>query len=1003
MANVFTIPASVPFAETLARGLIARTGADRDPLALISVTLYLPTRRAARALNEVFARILGGAALLPNVRPLGDVEEEDFLFDTATEALRLPPPISPLRRVLLLATLVQRWDERRKRSGRVTYAQAVALSRALAGFLDEVETQGADLKDLERLAPKALSQHWAEVKKFLELLRDEWPKVLAAEGKMNPAARRNLALSGLAERLEKHPPEGLVVAAGSTGSIPATAHLLKAIAELPTGLVVLPGLDKELDENSWTDLDPGHPQYGLKQLLRRMGVTRSDVTEFDSTPRRSAREMLLREVLRPAPTTDAWRAIARDGTDRIAEGLDGLSLVEAAHPADAAATIALMLRHALESNSGGTKTKSTAALITPDRNLARRVAAELRRWNIDIDDSAGQPLANTSTGIFLCLLADAALEKFAPVPLLSLLKHPLASGRQSTGAFRRQVRQLDRLCLRGPRPDWGLAGIAKAIRGALKEAQMLERPYEVEAIAKLAYWFKALSDILRPLETIFATTRHSLNSMIEAHLGAGEALAASDVESGQARLWRGEDGEVAANFVLELREAACDLPDIETSSYSLLFRMFAEERSVRPAFGKHPRLSILGPLEARLQSFDLVVLGGLNEGTWPRAAGTDPWLSRPMRGQLGLEQPERLTGLSAHDFATLASAPRVVLTRALKSEGAPTVASRWLQRLQQLTKGLGFEQKLRCETPYATLAAARDQPEKPPTRTERPRPCPPLGSRPRRLSVTEIETWLRDPYAIYAKHVLRLHPLDVLDAEIGPLERGSAIHEALERFLREMPHMPEGSEKRLIAIAEEIFAAANLPQAALVLWRPRFIHAAHWFVMEERLRRARVSASHLEIKGERIFEAPGGDFVLRARADRIDRLNDGSAAILDYKTGSLPTVKQVRTLLTPQLPLEGAILNGGGFSEATGSNTTELTYIRFGGGAQPGEIRDIPDAISLIAEAEAKLRARIAEYDCESTPYLPRLIPFRADQPGDYDHLSRVREWAITGWEEPEE
>jgi ATP-dependent helicase/nuclease subunit B len=250
---------------------------------------------------------------------------------------------------------------------------------------------------------------------------------------------------------------------------------------------------------------------------------------------------------------------------------------------------------------------------------------------------------------------------------------------------------------------------------------------------------------------------------------------------------------------------------------------------------------------------------------------------------------------------------------------------------------------------------------------------------------------------------LRLQPLDALDAEIKPLERGSAIHAALERFLREMPHMPDGAEERLIAIAEEIFSAANLPQAALVLWRPRFIHAAHWFVMEERLRRARVTGSHLEIKGERTFEAPGGEFVLRARADRIDSLNDGNAAILDYKSGSLPSVKQVRTLLTPQLPLEGAILNGGGFSEASGSNTSELTYIRFGGGAQPGEIRDIPDAINLIAEAEAKLRARIAEFDNESMPYLPRLIPFRTDQPGDYDHLSRVREWAITGWEEPEE
>lgn len=1003
MPNVFTIPASVPFAETLARGLISRVGAGRDPLALANITLYLPTRRAARTMNDVFARVLGGAALLPSVRPLGDVEEEDFLFDAGAEALSLPPAISPIRRVLLLATLIQRWDGRRRPNGNLTYAQAVAMSRGLAAFQDEAETQEVDLNDLGKLAPKPLAHHWADVKRFLELIRDEWPGVLAGERKMNPAARRNLALSSLAKRLTANPPPGLVVGAGSTGSIPATALLLKAIAALPDGFVVLPGLDKELDEGAWGALDAGHPQYGLKQLLGRMGLSRGDVVEFDSSSPLKARERLLREVLRPAPTTDAWRAIAERGSGEIAKGLEGLSVVEAADPGEEAAAIALMLRHALSRQGNGREDWNTAALITPDRNLARRVASEMRRWNIDVDDSAGQPLANTPPGTFLCLLAEAAAEAFAPVPLLSLLKHPLAAGGQAPAEFRRRVRQLDRLCLRGPRPDPGLAGVAKAIQAALEKAQALERKYDIEAVATLAYWFKPIAEILQPLEDAFSTRHAALDALLRAHMETAAQLSATDSASGETRLWRGQEGEIAAQFIADLEEAAADLPEMEVSSYPVLFRGLAQERAVRPAYGKHPRLSILGPLEARLQSFDLVVLGGLNEGAWPRAAETDPWLSRPMRAQLGLEPPERRIGLSAHDFSILASAPKVLLTRALKSDGAPAVASRWLQRLQQLTKGLGLEEGLACVTPYAALAGIRDEPEAPLPRTERPRPRPPVAARPRRLSVTEIETWLRDPYAIYAKHVLGLQPLDDLDAEIGPLERGSAIHNALERFLREMPDMPDGAEKELILIADEIFAAARLPLAALVLWRPRLIHAAHWFVMEERIRRAHVAASHLEIKGERAFAAPAGDFVLRARADRIDLLNDGSAAILDYKTGSLPTVKQVRTLLTPQLPLEGAILNGGGFREASGISTSELTYIRFGGGAEPGEIRNIPDAAGLIREAEAKLRARIAEFDNEDTPYLPRLIPFRADRPGDYDHLSRVREWAISGWEEPEE
>ncbi|HSC17764.1 MAG TPA: double-strand break repair protein AddB [Rhizomicrobium sp.] len=997
MANVFTIRPSAPFATTLARTLIDRTGAERDPLALSSATLYLPTRRAARTFNETFARLLGGAALLPNTRPLGDVEEEDFLFEASADALTLPPTISSLRRALLLATLVQKWD-RTRRGARVSFAQAFALSRALANFLDDVETQGADLADLEELAPQAFAQHWAEVKTFLQILRDHWPKVLAEEGKMNPAARRNLALHALAKRLTDHPPQGLIVAAGSTGSIPATAELLSAIARLSNGLVVLPGLDKDLDDASWSNLDAGHPQYGLKQLLERIGVERSSVGEFESAPTLPARERLMRETLRPAPTTDAWRAIAEHGSDEMAPSLKGLSLVEAAQPNEEAAAIALMLRHTLETPA------RTAALVTPDRKLARRVAAEMARWQIEIDDSAGRPLGSTPPGTFLCLLAEAAAENFAPVSLLALLKHPLATGGQSAADFRRRVRQLDRYVLRGPRPDPGLVGVERAIAAALHDARARDSESAIKRVAELAYWFKALREILQPLEITFAHETIDLPKVLNAHVGCAEALAESDTESGEVRLWRETAGEAAARLVSELEAACADLPEIETSSYPVLFRALAEERAVRPPFGKHPRLAILGPLEARLQSFDLVILGGLNEGTWPAGATTDPWLSRPMRAQLGLESPERRIGLAAHDFATLACSPHVVLTRALKADGAPTVASRWLQRLRQLTAGLSLGASLKPETAYARFAALRDQPTGPPQRMKRPRPCPPVDKRPTSMSVTDIEIWLRDPYAIYAKHVLGLRPLDSLDADIGPLERGSAIHSALERFLQEFPlELPDDSYSQLIRIADAVFREANLPNVAKALWMPRFINAARWFVGEEKLRREGISRSHLEIAGTRAFETPAGEFVLRGRADRIDVLNDGTAAIIDYKTGALPSPKQVKLLLSPQLPLEALVLAAGGFAKVGKLNTSELLYIRFGGGAEPGEIRPTPDVPELMAKAEANLRTRLADYCNPDMPYLPRVMPFRADQPGDYDHLSRVGEWALAGWEEIEE
>ena len=627
--KVFTIPAGVAFAETLARGLLAQE-AGTDPLALSRATIFLPTRRSVRTMGEVFARVAGGAALLPDMRPLGDVEEDELLFDPQGD-IDLPPAINPVRRRLLLAAMIRRWDKAARKSA-MSFAQSAALARGLAGFLDEAVTQGADLSHMKDLAPPSLAAHWELVWKFLDLLHTQWPRLLTTEGAIDPADHRNRSLAALAKRLDASRPTEPVIAAGSTGSIPATAELLGVIARLPKGAVILPGLDRGLDEESWNNLDPGHPQYGMKELLRRIGVEREGVKDWTEQSTSHARETLLRETLRPAPTTDAWRALAESGGGDIAAGLDGISLIEAANPQAEAGAIAFALREVLETP------KSTAALVTPDRNLARRVAAELSRWDIAIDDSAGRPLANTAPGAFLSLLAEAAADEFSPVALLALLKHPLAAGGEAPEVFRARVRELDRSALRGPRPNPGLDSVASQI----------EDP-------DLKKWFAGVAKILRPLEEAFAETERDLAELVRVHVSVAQALAGSDGETGAQRLWRGDAGAAAAELTEALRDGAAGLPPVETRSYPALFRGLAEERAVRARYGQHPRLSILGPLEARLQSFDVVVLGGLNEGTWPRAAATDPWLSRPMREKLGLEAPERAIGLAAHDFATLAS------------------------------------------------------------------------------------------------------------------------------------------------------------------------------------------------------------------------------------------------------------------------------------------------------------------------------------------------------------
>ena len=980
MPNVFTIPASASFSRALAAGVIERVG--RDPLAVADVTIFLPTRRAARTFGHTFAQLLGGAALLPEFRPLGEIDDEELFFTAPDPAQPLPLAISPIRRRFRLATLVHGWCKA-NRGEDISFVRAHALADSLCKLLDEAETKEIDLESLEHLVDGPLAEHWSDTRDFLRLVRVQWPALLVHEGTIDPAARRNLAIRAAAREIPQLR-KRLIVAAGSTGSVPATAELLTAIASLPNGAVVLPGADLVSDKVSWWRIgdEPGHPQYGLKLLIERIGIERSNIRGWTSVSDANPdREYLLRETLRPAPTTDSWRVVADTDSTQIAKGIAGLSLIEASDASEEATAIALMMRETLD------RANRTAALVTSDRSLARRVAAELRRWNIAVDDSAGLPLARTPTGAFLCLVADAADARFAPVPLLATLRHPLAALGESRDAFLRHVRQLDQE-LRGARPSPGLSGIVE---------QTSRKEW-------LCSWIKGIAGVLSPLEECVRLKRAPLARVLDAHTAAAAALAASTSDTGP--LWSGEAGEAARALMDSLRDAAGDLPDIEITTYATLFRTLADEVVVRPKRERHSRLAILGQLEARLQSFDLTILGGLNEGSWPRLPSADPWLSRPMRDAIGLDSPDRIMGLSAHDFATLASQKRVVLTRAKKLGGTPTVASRWIQRLQQFTRGLGLEQKLAPSTDWCGLARALYSEAEADLRpATRPAPAPPVHTRPRRLSITEIERWRRDPYAIYARHVLSLRPLEELNAPVGALEKGDVIHRSLEAFVKRFPRdLPDTAVSELIGIAEALLQQERIPASVIAAWVPRFANAARWFVDTERERRKHTTKSHVEVQGELTLVGPAGPFKVHGRADRIDILLAGGASIIDYKTGTPPTDKQVRELLAPQLPLEAAILRDGGFAACGAAEPKDLVYVRFAGGAEPGTWRPVNvDVAEMTDQALRLLTKYIVAFDDPNKGYISRAIPFRSDLAGDYDHLARHGEWTTDVIEDVEE
>jgi ATP-dependent helicase/nuclease subunit B len=271
-----------------------------------------------------------------------------------------------------------------------------------------------------------------------------------------------------------------------------------------------------------------------------------------------------------------------------------------------------------------------------------------------------------------------------------------------------------------------------------------------------------------------------------------------------------------------------------------------------------------------------------------------------------------------------------------------------------------------------------------------------VEARPRRLSVTEIETWLRDPYAIYAKHVLRLRALEPLDEDVGPMERGNILHGAVEEFVRRYPdRLPDDAVEQLVAIADQLFAQAGIPKAALAVWRPRFENAAQGFIEVERKRRTTIAIPHVEKTGRLSFGAPGGEFTLTGRADRIDVLTGGGAAIVDYKSGAVPSKKQVEQLLAPQLPLEAAMLAQDGFGIGK-FPAEELIYLSLADGRHARKPTVIENGVALAADAVARLAQRVAYFDQQETPYHPRVRPLYADSDGDYDHLARVREWSAT-------
>ena len=946
---VYTIPAHRSFADALAAGLVQRFG--RDPLELARGRILLPNNRAVRTVTEAFVRASGSGLLLPRLIPVGDPELDERIGGALEpiDGNAVPPAIEPLQRVLILAEFV--------RIDGMSSSESLRLAQDLARTLDTLLVEKIDPRQLANAAADApeLALHWQVSLERLRAIVELWPRRLAELGRIDLAERRNRLLGQLAKRWRERPPEGFTVAAGITTAAPAVAGLLHRVARMPRAMVVLPALNlaSQMPDEEWEALGPDehgrgeqtHPQYHLKLLLDRMSVGRDEVDVWPTSGRAASPAVRARAVanaMTAADFSDKWSALKPPE-----RRLSGVRAAEFADAAAEAQGIALALREALETPG------RTAALVTPDRMLGRRVSALLRRWGIEADDSAGRSLAETPVGTLLLAIAAAAADELAPVPLLALLKHPLVGGEAEERLhWLDSVRGLD-LALRGPRPAAGLDGLD-------------------EQLGEKRDWVK-----LRPhMESVAGLLAKPLSLADFAHRLGAVATRLADTA------WRGADGRMAAELLADLEASEPAKALFVTPEDAVpVVRDLLGQHNVRPPYGGHPRIFIWGLLEARLQQADLVVLGGLNEGVWPAAPSPDPWLAPRIRANLGLTGLEFRIGLSAHDFASALGAPRVLVTRARRNERSPTVASRFWLRLEGMTGGITRDTRLE------RLVAALDDPGSPQP-AHRPRPAPAADLRPRRISVTSVDRLKADPFAFYAQAMLGLRKLDPIDADHSAAWKGTAVHKVLEDWLKEDDCAPE----RLLPRARALLQSETIHPMLRALWAPRLIEAIKWIeeqVEEDRGDRRRPLKA--EVSGETHIDG----VTIHGKADRIDVVGVGRLAIVDYKTGKAPAQKAVDAGFALQLGLLGLIARAGGFPDVAGQPIAHEYWSltkdrdRFGKRVCPDKKMGAED---FLAHAEANFREAAAEWLTGDEPFTAKLNPVYAPY-GDYDQLMRLEEW----------
>ena len=982
--SFYSIPPTLNFARNLASFCDEQSNQLGIPVSQFKI--YLPTRRAIRVVQEAFLNQNdGGARLLPIIESIGDADLMEANFSTSFNSDILPV-ISPLRRKIILARLLEKsWPHN------YNYVQALAIADDLGRLIDQIHTENLDISNLSSLIEiQELAQYWEITSSFLiTLLGSVWPNYLKEKGQIDPGLGRQQRIKTLSSYYRDTAPVAPVIIAGSTGSIPATRELIKVISQQRQGHIILPALDTQMDDASWHEVSAGHPQYLLKILLKYCDVKRDAIKTIGHSDTND-RLYLASEMMRPAITTDQW---SNCDHQKIENGLNGITIAEAQNDQEEATTIALIMAEAIQKEK-----QETAILITPDRHLAKRVQKTLKRWGIDIDDSAGTPLQDTPIGQYsLSLIQSLSHNALSPIPFLNALKNKYCGdGGESLGSsFRSHVRIMEKKIFRGVSKNITLEKLADEQSDSLNK------------------FYGYLKDCFAPLcET--QKGKHSLRTHINSHICTMEKLAATESVNGADRLWVGDDGKSMATFFTDLLQQNDSVPDLTLNDYIELITGIMNDYPVSYRYGKHPKLAILGQIESRISHADRLILAGLNENTWPADQGFDTWMSANMRVSFGLPSADQKTTLSAHDFLSGFCAPHVFITRSNKTNGQPTLPSRWIQRLEAVMSASNISKENWPHIRGKKYLSWAEQAitERDPTPISRPIPQPGAALRPKEFSATEIEKWIRDPYWIYAKKILHLKKMDMVDMDISPREKGNIIHDVLDQFVKTYPDkkLPDDAYEKLINIGQSVFKSQIQQPEIYGLWWPRFLKSARWFINHENEWRQKTQHIYTEIKGRACLPIDSVDYVLSAKADRIETRDNNHLAIIDYKTGSAPQPGMVNRGIASQLVLESFIASQNGFDEVNiddSDMTHDLHYWSISGSGEGGKTsiaqgtakKTAKDTNILIEEAYIGLTNLLRTFAQPETPYIASPNPnlkIKSDH-NDYEHLERIAEWSVTG------